>query len=104
MQVKKDIFNGNIKREFMSYTWTSIIIVTLVFFACGALFLYVSFFTDIDAKVGILLLTFGIVSLLFSVCYPLGTIFLIRKYPRHKRFVKIFLNSEFYFVTTENDK
>ena len=83
--LKKDIFNGNIKHEYVSYTWTSIILLTVIFLGCGTLFLFFSFSDFSDAETSILLLTLGITSCLIGILYPIGAIFTIRKYPKYKK-------------------
>ncbi len=96
--MKRDLFNGNIKRKYVSYTWTTIIIGAIVFFGCGGLFLYLSFAGNLDEATSLLLLALGVVSFLFGIWNSFGTIFIIRKYPKHKKLVRWFLNSEYYFV------
>ncbi len=96
--MKKDFFNGNIKREFVSHIWTTIIIVAVIFFGCGGLFLYLSFFGNLDNATSLFLLVFGVALCLFGIWYSFGTIWVIRKYPKYRKITKWFLNSECYFV------
>ena len=96
--MKKDFFNGNIKNQFVSYVWTTIIIVAVIFFGCGGLFLYLSFSGNSDRATSILFLVLGVVSFLFGIWYSFGTIFVIRKYPKYKKITRWFFNSDYYFV------
>ncbi|MBQ7968431.1 MAG: hypothetical protein IJ292_01230 [Clostridia bacterium] len=102
--LKKDLFNGKIKREYVSYIWTTIIIVALVFFGCGGLFLYISLLGNTNSNTSLLLLVFGIVSYLFGAWYSFGTFFFIRQYPKHKKMIKLFLNSDCYFVDSTSNE
>ena len=102
--LKKDFFNGNIKHQYVSYIWTTIIIVALVFFGCGGLFLYISLFGNTDRATSLLLLVFGVVSCLFGVWNSFGTFFFIRQYPKHKKMTKLFLNSDCYFVDSASNE
>ena len=100
--MKKDFFNGNIKHQFVSYIWTTIIIAAVIFFGCGGLFLYLSFAGILDGATSLLLLVLGVVSFLFGIWNFFGTIFIIRNYPKHKKFIKWFLNSDYYFVGSDS--
>lgn len=100
--MKKDFFNGNIKCQFVSYIWTTIIIVAVIFFGCSGLFLYLSFAGNLGQATSLLLLVFGVVSFLFGIWYSLGTIFIIRKYPKYKKITKLFFNSDYYFVGSDS--
>lgn len=100
--MKKDFFIGNIKNQFVSYVWTSIIIVAVIFFGCGGLFLYLSFSGNSDRATNILFLVLGVVSFLFGIWYSFGTFFVIRKYPKYKKFTRWFLNSDYYFVDRDS--
>ena len=102
--LKKDFFNGNIKHQYVSYIWTTIIIVALVFFGCGGLFLYFSLFGNTDRATSLLFLVFGVVSCLFGVWNSFGTFFFIRQYPKHKKMTKLFLNSDCYFVDSASNE
>lgn len=97
--MKKDFFNGNIKHQFISYIWTTIIIAAVALFGSGGFFIYLSF-SDIvaDRTTAIFLLCFGVFAFLFGIWYFFGTIFIIRSYPKYKKFTKWFLNSDAYFV------
>ena len=96
--MKKDFFNNNIKPEYVSYIWTTIIIICVVFFGCGGLFLFMAVFVASDEATREPLLWFGIISLLFGAVYSFGTICVIRAYPKSKKIIKWFLNSDYYFV------
>ena len=103
MKNKKDFFNGNIKHEYISYIWTSLIVLVLVFFGFGGMFLYLSL-SDMVAyrPTAIFLLCLGIAACLFGSWFVGGTIFVIRKYPKYKKITKWFLNSDCYFVDSNS--
>ncbi|MBQ8606370.1 MAG: hypothetical protein IJ408_06485 [Clostridia bacterium] len=103
--MKKRLFNGNIKQEYVSYVGLGIIVAAVVFFGCGALFLGCSLSGLVeDQVVELLLLIFGVILVLFGLFYTFGTIFVIRTYPKHQKYVKYFLNSEIYFVGCESEE
>ncbi len=97
--MKKDFFNGNIKHQFVSHIWATIIIVAVTFFGLGGFFIYLPFSDAVaDRATAISLWCFGVVSFLLGIWYSFGTIFIIRSYPKHKKITKWFLNSDAYFV------
>lgn len=101
--MKKDFFNGNIKHQFVSSIWTTIIIAAVIFFGLGGFFIYLPFSDAVvDKATAILLLCLGVVAFLFGIWYSFGTIFIIRSYPKHKKIIKWFLNSDYYFVGSDS--
>lgn len=59
--MKKDFFNGKIKREFVSYIRYKIIIAAVMFFGMGVFFLYFYFFANLSRETRILVLLFAVV-------------------------------------------
>lgn len=97
--MKKDFFNGNIKHQFISYTWASIITIVLVLFGLGTFFIYLSFSDAVvDRATAIFLCWFGVVALFFGIFFSFGQLFVIRKYPKYPKLRRIFINSDAYFV------
>jgi len=100
--VKKDIFNGNIKREFFSYMLISYAVETVVFCGIGALLILLSFANNVTNGAAIFLLMLGIASCVFGVWYIVVSLFVIRTYPKHKRLTRFFFNSDCYFVGSDS--
>ena len=101
--MKKDFFNNNIKPEYVSYIWTTIIIICVVSLVVAACFIY-GYFEAWDEATRGPLLWLGIISLLFGAVYSLGTICVIRSYPKSKKIITWFLNSDYYFVGRDSKK
>ncbi len=96
--MKKGLFKGNIKHEYVSYIWITIFIVLFISVGVGSLLLYSAFqhkFGSIDRN-GLLL--FSIPCYLFGILYFFLTIFVIRKYPKYPKLRRLCLNSDYYFV------
>lgn len=101
--MKKDFFNGNIKREFVSYMWVSIVVIGAISFGVGGLLIFFSNTVNAaDNATRILLFVLGIFLFLLGVWFVGGTIFIIRTYPKHKKYLKWFLNSDCYFVDSDS--
>ena len=97
--MKKDFFNGNIKHQFISYTWASIITIVLVLFGLGTFFIYLSFSDAVvDRATAIFLCWFGVVAFFLGIFFSFGQLFVIRKYPKYPKLRRIFINSDAYFV------
>lgn len=99
--MKKDIFNGNIKREYIGYVWFSIILGTVIFIGTGALLLVTVFQREPGSADWNALLSIGIFFCLIGVVFFFGELFVIRRYPKSQKYIKWFFNSDCYFV--END-
>ena len=99
--MKKDIFNGNIKCEFFAYMLVSYAVEMLAFCGVGVLLILISFADGVTYGADILLLAFGIASCVFGVLYIVGSLFVIRTYPKHKNLIRLFFNSDCYFVSSD---
>lgn len=102
--MKKDFFNGNIKPQYLSYMWTSIITITVVFFGCSGLFLFLCFNGNADANTRLFLLVLAVALILIGVGYLLGSLWVIRTYPKCKKIAKCFFNSDRYFANSDSDE
>ena len=100
--LKRDFFNGKIKREFVSYIRYKIIIAAVMYFGMCGFFLYFSFFGNLSRETRILVLVFAVTLFLFGIFRSFGTVFIIRKYPKYKKITKCFLNSDCYFVDSDS--
>ena len=100
--MKKGLFKGNIKHEYVSYIWTTILLVVFIFVSVGSLLLYGAFQHELGSADRIGLLVFSIPCYLFGIFYLILTIFVIRKYPKYSKLRKICLNSDYYFVGSDS--
>jgi len=102
MQEKKDIFNGKIKKEYVSYLITSYVFISIIFLPVGCFFAYVFIHAPIEGKIIAGLALFG--TLYLAIINPFLTLFVIRQYPKYPKIRRLLLNSEYYFVDNNNRK
>lgn len=104
--MKKDIFNGKIKKEYFSYILVYMIFMTLFFGGIGGLCLYVAIsgMTG-DAFGGLFIFSlFGVVGSIFAVLCSVGEMIVIRNFPKHKWLRRILFNSDIYFTESDSDE
>lgn len=98
--MKKDMFNGKVKKEYVSHLITSYIAISVLFLPITYFIGWCHIHAPIEGKIvtGIVLLCciYGI------VINPLLTLFVIRRYPKYPKIRRLLLNSDYYFVG--NDK
>lgn len=101
--MKKGFFKENIKREYISYVWFSIILVAVIGISVGSLMVYVALHQErpVDQYVALIIGTF---CYLYGVVFPALTIFAIRKYPKCPKLRRLCLNSDYYFVGNDSKK
>ena len=99
--MKKDIFNGNIQKQYINYVKFSIVFATVLFgmFAL-ILFLIALLYEKVDPAARVMMFVGSGACLIASICYPLLTIFAIKTYPKHIRIAHGMLK-EFVFETNE---
>ena len=100
--MKKGLFKGNIKHEYVSYIWTTIFLVLFIFVGVGSLLLYIAFQHESGSIDRNGLLIFSIPCYLFGILYFFLTIFVIRKYPKYPKLRRLCLNSDCYFVGSDS--
>ncbi len=101
--MKKDLFNGNIKKEYVSYIGLTIMVAAVAFFGCGGFFVGISFSNLVaDQATALFCFVLGVISILMGIFYISGVIFVIRTYPKYQKYAKWFFNSEYYFVGCES--
>ena len=101
--MKKGLFNGNIKKEYVSYIGLSMVVEAVIFFGCGGFFVGISFSNHVaDQATAWFCLALGVISILVGVFDISGSIFVIRTYPKYQKYVKWFFNSAHYFVGCES--
>lgn len=87
--MKKDIFNGRIKEQYVGYMKTSIVFVEAIFFCFAALCLCSAlYFDNMDYDMRLVLYILSGVVFAFCIAFPIVTILCIRSYPKHKAFTK----------------
>lgn len=83
--MKKDIFNGKVREQYVGYMRTSIIFVTCLFLCAAILFLCMAlFYENMDTDMRVVLYALGGVVFVLSVAYPVAAVLCIRSYPKHK--------------------
>ena len=100
--MKKDIFNGKVKKEYISYLVTSYIVISVLFLpmAGGCVFLFVK--APVEGKFLFGLATLACVYL--SIINPILTLFVIRQYPKHASLRKSLINSDIYFTDSTSSE
>lgn len=104
--MKKDIFNGKIKKEYFSYILAYMIFFLLLFVVGGALCIYVLVSEGSFNVSGerFLLATFGVISFILGGGYVFPQLFVIRNFPKYPRLRRIMLNSDIYFTDSTSNE
>ena len=105
--MKKDVFNGKVKREYVGYVWFGLILFFLLCAAVGGLLLYVAITAKSGDHVPFFKFLFGLLgvgSILLGLAYMLGGIYVIRTYPAHEKWRHRLFNSDIYFVGCDTDE
>ena len=99
--MKKDIFKGNIQKQYINYVKFSIVFAIVLFgmFAI-ILFLIALLYEKVEPAARVMMFVGSGACLIASICYPLLTIFAIKTYPKHIRLAHGMLK-EFVFETSE---
>ena len=99
--MKKDIFKGNIQKQYINYVKFSIVFATVLLGICAIiLFLIALLYEKVDPAARVMMFVGSGACLIASICYPLLTIFAIKTYPKHIRLAHGMLK-EFVFETNE---
>ena len=104
--MKKDIFNGKIKKEYHSYILGYMIFFALLFVVGGALCVY-AFVSEGSFNVSgerALLVVFGGVSFVLGGGYVFPQLFVIRNFPKYPKLRRIMLNSDIYFTDSTSNE
>ena len=100
--MKKDIFNGKVKKEYSKSIKFLLIFASAVFIAVATLFLLLALLSDnFDYSAQIVLFVMSGISYLAAVLYPLITVLCIRTYPKHKTLTEFFIKE--YALVDTND-
>lgn len=99
--MKKDIFNGNIQKQYVNYVEFTIVLVTVLFGLFAIFFFLVALLYEmVEPAAKVMMYVGSGACLIASICYPLLTIFAIKTYPKHIRLAHGMLK-EFVFETND---
>ena len=98
--MKKDIFNGKIKKEYFSYILAYMIFFVLLFVGVGALCVYASIWgmTTNTSGERLLIASFGAIAFLLAGIYVFLELLVIRNFPKHEKIRRSLFNSDIYFT------
>ena len=101
--MKKDIFNGKIKKEYFSYILFYIIFIALLMFVVGGMALGVGLWANAGPVIGIIFMRIlGVAIIALGIAYIVGCMLVIRKYPKYEKLRRILYNSDCYFTDSES--
>lgn len=102
--VSKDIFNGNVKKEYINYVKFSLALATILFFVFFIFFLlFALLYEEIEYAARIMMFVFSGGSFLAALLYPTISIFAIRNYSKHPKLAKSMIK-DFVFQDFDIDK
>lgn len=102
--MKKDIFNGKIKKEYYSYILGYMIFFLLLFVCMGSLCLYVSIWGTTGKSPGgrLFFATLAGIAFIFAVLYLFLELLVIRRFPKYEKIRRILFNSDVYFTDSNS--
>ena len=87
--IKKDIFNGNIKKEYINYVKFSLAFASILFFLFFVFFLlFALLYEKIEYAARIMMFILSGLYFLASFLYPTVSIYAIRNYSKHPKLAK----------------
>ena len=97
--MRKDIFNGNIKKEYFYYVLVYLICIPVQFGVMGISILYISFQikTDLGGRIFCWILSAATI-LICCIVLPFLELLVIRNYPKYERIRRSLFNSDCYFT------
>ena len=97
----KDIFNGNIKKQYIDYVKFSLIFVSVLWFVFFVFFLVFPFcYENVEYGAKIMMFAMSGISFLCSFLYPAISVYAIRNYEKHPKLAKAMIK-EFVFQDFE---
>ena len=97
----KDIFNGKIRKQYIGYMKLTLILVSILFFTFFIFFLlFATLYENMEYSARIFMYCGSVACLIFSILYPLLSLYSIRTYPNHKKLAHALIK-EFVFQTDE---
>ena len=89
---KIDYIKEKIHPEWVSMVKFTLIFAPIVFALCAALFLWIAATYDkVEPAARVLLYVLSAISGLAAIAYPLGTVYSLKLYPKHKWLAHFFL-------------
>lgn len=103
--MKKDIFNGKIKKEYFSYIFVYMIFFVLLFVGVGALCIYASIWgmAGNASEERLLVAAFGVIAFILAFVYLFFELLVIRNFPKYPKLRKILFNSDCYFTDSTSN-
>lgn len=87
--MQKDIFNGNIKKQYVNYVKLTLIVGSVLFFAFFIFFLlFALLYEKIEYAARIMMFIFSGMCFFASILYPTVSIYAIRNYSKHSKLAK----------------
>jgi hypothetical protein len=88
----KDIFNGNIKHEYIGQAISAIIVLPIVTLICGIFFLCIAlFYAKVEESARILLFVLSGIAFFLTVGYPLATVYFVNRQDKYPRIARLLL-------------
>jgi len=104
--LKKDIFNGKIKKEYYSYILTYMIFFTVLLIGMGALCVYAFVWGMAANSFGerLLIAAFGGIAFALAGVYLFLELLVIHKFPKYEKIRRILFNSDCYFTDSTSNE
>lgn len=104
--LKKDIFNGKIKKEYFSYIFVYMIFFVMLFVAVGTVCAYASIWGMKTNTSGerLLVAVLGVIAFLLAFVYLFLELLVVRRFPKYKKLRRILFNSDIYFTDSTSNE
>lgn len=101
--MSKDLFNGNIKKEYVNYVKFTLVFVSVLFFVFFLFFLiFALLYEKIEYAARIMMFVMSGLSFLASFLYPVISLHAIRNYSKHPKLARSMIKP-FVFQNFEAD-
>lgn len=103
IRMKKDVFNGNIKKEYIGSVIVGLVFGSIIWLVCFLFILIMALTYDkIEYAAKIFMFVMAGISLWASIIYPVVTIWAIKTYPKYPRLTRQMIKP--YFLNTNKYK
>ena len=104
--MKKDIFNGKIKKEYFSYILGYMLFFVLLFVGIGILCICASIWgmTTNTSGERLLIVAFGGISFILAFVYLFLELLVVRRFPKYTKLRRILFNSDIYFADSTSNE
>ena len=108
--MKKDIFNGNVKEQYINYVKFSIALAAILFFVFFVFFLlFALLYEKIEYAARMMMFIFSGICFFVSLLYPALSIYAIRNYSKRSKLAKLMINNDIkedmtLYVDVESDE